>query len=430
MRRRIAGLTVLAAVLATCLFGVPLAIAAAHYFVNDEQRELERTADVTALAVSGDLARARQAANLPPHEQGLELSVYDTAGQRVTGPGPARSDNVVRRALHGAVASGETDGRIASAVAISDGDSVVGAVLVTADHGQVYARIARTWAGMLALALGAVAVAWVVAHRLSRRIADPVQRLALTAERLGDGDFSVRSVPAGIAEIDAASTSLDRTAERLGSLVERERAFSADASHQLRTPLTGLQLGLEAALATPEADLRTALGEALHTARQLESTVGDLLALARDKPRSAQLLDIDTLMSELRARWNGLLAAADRPLRTVVHREIPQVCMSRTAAKQILDVLVDNALRHGRGAVSVTVRDAEGALAIDVSDEGAAITGDARELFRRRSADAGGTGIGLALARRLAEAEGGRLVLSSPNPPRFTLLAPPGDEAP
>jgi len=277
---------------------------------------------------------------------------------------------------------------------------------------------------MLALALGAVAIAWLIAHRLSRRIVGPVERLAVAAERLGDGDFSVRTAPSGIAEIDAANTALDRTAERLGDLVERERAFSADASHQLRTPLTGLQLGLEAALGTPDADLRLALGDALGTARQLESTVSELLALARDKPRGSQTLDIETLMNELRTRWNGLLAAAGRPLRIVVDRDIPHTCVSRAAVNQILDVLIDNAIRHGRGPVTVTVRDAEQALAIDVSNEGPPITGDPRELFRRRSADAEGTGIGLALARRLAESEGGRLVLSAPDAPRFTLLAP------
>jgi signal transduction histidine kinase len=93
-------------------------------------------------------------------------------------------------------------------------------------------------------------------------------------------------------------------------------------------------------------------------------------------------------------------------------------------------VLLENALRHGCGAVSVTARDAEGAVAIDVSDEGSTIAGDSRELFRRRSLDAQGTGIGLALARRLTEAEGGRLVLSARQPTRFTVLAPPHRDPP
>jgi signal transduction histidine kinase len=423
MRRRIVGLTVLSAVLATCLFGIPLAAAAAHYFTVDEQRELERTADVAALAVSGDLNRAGHASKPPPHERGLQLSIYNAGGQRVSGPEAARAGSFVQRALHGAVTSGEVGGRFAAAVPVSDGDTVVGAVLVSADHGQVNARIARTWAAMLVLAAGAVGIAWIVGRRLARRIADPVERLALTAERLGDGDFSVRAGRAGITEIDTANNALDRTAERLGRLVERERSFSADASHQLRTPLTGLQLGIETALAAPDADLRGTLADALDATRRLDSTVSDLLALARDKP-VGETLDIDALVGELRTRWNGTLANAGRPFRVAVDRDLPQSSISRAAVTQVLDVLIDNAVRHGRGSVTVTVRDAEHALAIDVTNEGPTIIGDSRELFRRRSTNGGGTGIGLALARRLAEAEGGRLVLSASHPPRFTLLAP------
>jgi signal transduction histidine kinase len=416
------GLTILAATLATCLFGIPLAVATAHYFTVDEQRELEHMADVTAVAVSGDLAKARNPADLPVHESGTQMTVYDATGARVGGPGAQPPAGIVRAALRGTVASGSLGGRIAAAVPVSDGDTVVGAVLVTSDHSQVYARIARTLAGMLGLANVAIGVAWVVARRLSRRIAGPVERLAVAAERLGDGDFGVRTAPAGIPEIDTASDSLNRTAERLGNLVDRERAFATDASHQLRTPLTGLQLGIESALETPDADLRSALSDALATARRLESTVTDLLALARHGPQGEHALDVHELTGEVREQWAGLFAEAGRPLRVAVERDLPPTFLSHAAAKQMLDVLVDNALSHGRGAVTVTARAAEGALAIDVSDEGPAIDVDPRELFRRRSAN--GTGIGLVLARRLAESEGGRLVLSSRQPPSFTVFAP------
>jgi len=424
MRRRIVGLTVLAAVLAICLFGIPLAAAAARYFISDERSELQRTADVTALAVSGDLHRARQPSVLPHHENGTEVSVYDAAGSRVSGAGPPRAGNLVRRSLQGAVASGDIGGRCAVVVPISDGDTIAGAVLVTADRGQVYRRIAQSWLAMLGLALAAVAISWLVARRQALRLARPLEELCRSAERLGGGDFSVRTRTAGIAEIDTLNASLDRTAERLGSLVERERAFSADASHQLRTPLTGLQLGLEAALAEPGADLRVAIRAALSDAERLERTVAELLALARDTPAYGQRLDLEESLKGVRERWNGPLAAAGRPLRFVVERNVARTGLSPSAAGQILDVLIDNALRHGRGVVTVTVRSAEDALAIDVSDEGPPLNADPQELFRRRSEGAQGSGIGLALARRLAEAEGGRLVLSTATPPRFTLLAP------
>ena len=424
MRRRIVGLAVLAATLATCLFGIPLAVAVGRYFVTDEQHELERIADVAAIAVSGDLARAGQPSVLPSHEPGVQVSVYAKSGALVTGPGPARSGGLVRQAVHGAAATGNMGNRIAVAVPVSDGDTVVGAILVTVGRGEVYARVARAWLAMAGLAAVAVGVTWLIARRQARRLAAPLEQLAGAASRLGDGDFSVRTMPAGITEIDTVNTSLDRTAGRLGDLVERERAFSADASHQLRTPLTGLQLGIETALATPESDLRAALTDALETSRQLETTVSDLLALARDQPRSRDPLDLERLLEDLRVRWNGRLAAVDRPLRVLRDRDIPPTSVSAAAVAQILDVLLDNALRHGSGAVTVAARDAQGSLAIDVSDEGPPLTADPRALFRRRSSEVSGTGIGLALARRLAEAEGGRLVLAARTPPTFTLITP------
>lgn len=425
MRRRIVGLTVLAAVLSTCLFGVPLAVAASRYFVSDERGELERTADTTALAISGDLTRARLPAVLPKPESGTEVTVYDAAGVHVAGPGPRQSVDLVLRAVGGSVASGDVSSRMAVAVPVSDGDTITGAVLVTADHSQVYRRIGESWLAMLGLAVAAVAVSWLVARRQAQRLTRPLERLCVAAERLGGGDFSIRTSPTGVAEIDSVNTSLDRTAERLGSLVERERSFSADASHQLRTPLTGLQLGLESALATPAADLRGAMRDALEAAGRLESTVTDLLALARDSPRGGPPLDLQSFVDGIRTRWNGPLAAAGRPLRTDVGRRLPRTGMSSAAAEQILDVLIENALQHGRGAVTVRLRGADGALAVDVTDEGPALTADPQGMFRRGSPlAAGGSGIGLALARRLAEAERGRLVLSSASPPRFTLLAP------
>src|ERR1700712_3370709 len=102
--------------------------------------------------------------------------------------------------------------------------------------------------------------------------------------------------------------------------------------------------------------------------------------------------------------------------------DVPAVFCSRRAVEQILDVLLDNAMQHGRGAVTVTFRIADTAVAIDVTDEGSGLSGDPQALFVRRSAPSLNHRIGLTLARTLAEAEGGRLVVSRRNPPTFTLL--------
>jgi signal transduction histidine kinase len=111
-------------------------------------------------------------------------------------------------------------------------------------------------------------------------------------------------------------------------------------------------------------------------------------------------------------------------LRIVADQGLPPVHASAAALRHGLDVLVANAAEHGAGTVTVQARAAAGGLAIDVSDEGSGPPAGA-DPFRRRSAMATGRGIGLAMARSLIDAEGGRLVLSRPGPqPCFTLLLP------
>jgi signal transduction histidine kinase len=259
-------------------------------------------------------------------------------------------------------------------------------------------------------------VTWLLARRQARRLALPIEHLAKAASRLGEGDFSVRTRPSGIPEIDSAAACLDATAERLGDLITRERAFSAEASHQLRTPLTGLKLRLEAALDDPSADLSQVITEV----DRLEDTIADLLSLARGTPRRSQPMDLRTLMTEIEQSWHGELAAQARPLRIKIGPELPSCLASTAAVRQILAVLVDNAVRHGVGTVTVEVREANDALAVEVIDDGD-LTGV--DVFSGRSTRAG-HGIGLPMARRLAEAEGGRLSLTAVKPTTFRLLLP------
>src|SRR5205814_3702605 len=126
-------------------------------------------------------------------------------------------------------------------------------------------------------------------------------------------------------------------------------------------------------------------------------------------------------------RWHGQLAAEGRPLLVSINGEDLTASASPSVVGEILGVLLDNAHRHGSGAVSLTARAASVSIAVDVEDEGAGFVGDPRAAFDRRSgsADSGGHGIGLDLARSLAIAEGGRLLVTRAAPaPIMTLLLP------
>jgi signal transduction histidine kinase len=422
VRRRILRATLVAAVCAVLLFAVPLGVATLRLYQQDELRELQQLADRVAVSVPAGVHASGDPVELPPVESDTVVAVYDAGAHRVTGTGPATGDGPVRTAVGGAGSSRRIGGRLVVAVPVGSGEQVRAAVRVSAPSGQPLHRAALTWAGMLGLAAVAVGVAVLLSVRSSRRLARPLEALAATAVRLETGDLEARAAPSGLPEADEVATALNRAAERIDHLMRRERAFSTDASHQLRTALTRVRLELESAPSDP--DPYEAIRAALESLNHMEATLADLLALARDVPERAPL-DIGALLAETESRWHGELAAGGRPLRIVADDGLPEAVGSARAARQVLDVLLANAAVHGQGAVTIRARDAAGVLAVDVEDEGPGLPDD-RDLFDRRSpvpGSANGHGIGLALARSLVEAEGGRLFVSRRAPrPRFTWL--------
>jgi signal transduction histidine kinase len=241
----------------------------------------------------------------------------------------------------------------------------------------------------------------------------PLSALTKAAADLGDGDFSTRAEPSGVAEIDEAGDSLNRTAERLASLIDREQAFSAQASHQLRTPLTQLQLELETGLDQGGVALHDAASSAMATADQLSQTIDDVLLLSRQGV-SSDSFNVEDLLEQCRSQWQGPLASVGRPLRVEVGQPL-RAAASLPASRQILHVLLDNAFRHGRGQVTLRARESHGAVAVDVLDEGSA---PPISLTGRSS-------MGLPLADSLASAEGGRLLVDQrESGTRFTVLLP------
>ncbi|WP_448611434.1 sensor histidine kinase [Geodermatophilus sp. URMC 60] len=430
MRTRIVALAVLTSVLAICLFAVPLAVAVLDYTVQHERGDLVRAAGDVAIDVSGDVFDDDPVdpEDLQVSDDDYAVAVYDEDGDRVAGTVPDDHPRLLSRALDGEVRSRTEGDQLVAAFPVTHSDDVVGAVLVTTPRSTVLWQVGLLWALMAGLAAAAVAIAWLVGRRQARRLARPLEDLEASARRLGDGDFSVRTHRGGIDEIDAVGAALDATAIRLDELLARERAFSADASHQLRTPLSGMRLRLEAALERPDVDPRPAIAATLVDADRLEAIIDELLALARagQGPSGGPVgpVDLDALLGELSPEWGARLALHGRDLEVRVDPDAPGARASSAAVRQVLGVLVDNATTHGRGTVTITVREAAGAVAVDVSDEGPGVQDPEGVLFSRQADRRDGHGIGLALARRLAEAEQGRLTLTRVSPPVFTLLLP------
>jgi signal transduction histidine kinase len=422
MRRRIILLAVAAALLATSLFGIPLAVGVANYFTQDERTELERTADAAALSIADDVLAHRSLPEFPGSEEDT-TGLYSPAGALLTGSGPANADPVVSRARDGAVATGEVGSELVVAVPILQDEHLSGIVRASTPRAEGYQKIALSWLAMAGLAAAAIALTWLLAARLAARVAGPLEQLSAAAGRLGDGDFGVHAPVSGIGEIDQLGGALDRAAARIADALDRQHALAADASHQLRTPLAGLRLQLESALDPPGQNLEVAVEAAIATADRLETTIDDLVTLAGRPPEDRGVIEPDVLLRDVVAGWRNLLANQGRQL--VISPEADgRPRAAEAAVRQIVGVLLDNAVIHGEGMVTITTRDSTDAFAIDVADEGRD-TGDGQDLFTRGHSGAGGTGIGLALARDLAEAEGGRLWLSRPAPTTFTLLLPP-----
>ena len=267
--------------------------------------------------------------------------------------------------------------------------------------------------------LAATALAALQARRLVR----PLDTMAGTSRRLGQGDFSARAGRFGIPEIDVVAEALDASAERIAETVAREREFSGNVSHQLRTPLTALRLRLEEVAEIDDPQARRAEADlALAEADRLDATIDALLLHARS-PRDQRVtdLDLDAVVREHLTGWRRAYRDAGRPLHVELGLGGARARSSAAAAGQVLDVLLENALRHGRGAVAVTTYATGGRACVAVSDEGPGVAADDGDIFERGTSNVDGSGIGLHLARTLAGAHAGQLVLAQAAPPRFEL---------
>lgn len=285
---------------------------------------------------------------------------------------------------------------------------------VTTSTGELSERFREQISTLVLLSLGgllaAAGLAAVQAHQLAR----PLERLATSAARIGDGDFSTSSLPAThIPEIDRISDALRSSGARVDRQLTAERHFTADATHQLRTGLTGIAMRLELLARHPDPEVVAEAQAGLQQTDQLDETIGQLLQAARHgASRQRTEFDLVELARVHVAEWEGRFAAARRPLQLEVNAP-GMVVGTKGLAGQVLDIFVHNALLHGNGPVTVRI---EGA-ALEVSDQGRGLDPAAAEtVFDEPSDPSAPHGRGLPLARRLARADGGSVEVVQAQP--------------
>jgi signal transduction histidine kinase len=275
-------------------------------------------------------------------------------------------------------------------------------------------------------ALVAAVVAAVLAVALSRWLARPVEELAEAAGRLGAGDPRPLGRRYGAADLDQLADGLDSSARRLSSLLAADRELAVDVSHQLRTPLTALSMRLEEMIASADDPVvvREEGSAALAQAERLADVVSQLLSPARRAP-SAALTGVDDIIDQQVVEWEPAFRRARRRLAVIGVRDL-YAHVTPGGLAQVIATLLDNALMHGGGMVTIQTSESAKSVVIEVRDEGRGVPPElvSRIFERSVSGRPEGTGLGLALARTMAAADGGRVVLVKARPATFAVFLP------
>ncbi|MGX5695413.1 sensor histidine kinase [Agromyces soli] len=406
MRRRLVIAFVGLAVGIIVLVGIPRTVMVVDLVVASQERNVNRLAQGFAVVV----------AELDDHgevtEQKLDTLLAEGEGIEVT-----TSDGEV-------VYAGEPVNRpqdITATAEVEGGGSLTFSRSETIVSDRIREAVLPSAVVGIALTLVAAGVALLIARRLSK----PFTRLAEMAAAMGDGSFEPDTHDLKIPEARAIASALRTSADTLETRIRREHEFAANASHQLRTPITALRLELEDLSLWKEtppevaAQLQHALGEI----DRLSEAIGQLLELARGgTPGADTAVPLAPMLAQAAERWRPQAESLGRTIS--VRAQDLDGATAPTPAGQIFDVLLHNALVHGRGEVVIDVVPATGYLTVRVADEGARPPGNT--IFQRTPgrSTGDGEGIGLALSAELAEALGGHLLLDSAPTTRFSLMLP------
>jgi signal transduction histidine kinase len=422
------------------LLEVPLALFYGQRERDRIEADAEHDADVLAGfyedALEDDVAPDPQAATDYAARTGARVVVIDSAGiSTVDTERPPGRDFSTRPEMVTALSGERTAGTRRSdtldtdllyvAVPVASGGTVHGAVRVTLDIDAVNARVQRVWIGLAATGLVVLAIVAGIGWVLARSVTRPVRHLSAAAVRFAGGDLTTTEPPPGsVPELDALARTLNTMAVRLDELLAAQRAFVADASHQLRTPLTSMRLRLENLESRIDDPAAAAEIDALtQETTRLAGIVTDLLRLVRAEQHPPPVpVDLARLAADRVDTWTATTKASGIDL--ALHAPPPPVLVTAVpgAVEQILDNLLDNALNASPPGATITVQITpdDNGHRLRISDQGPGLDADQKahavERFWRADPTSPGTGLGLSIVHALTTASGGTLTLDdAPN---------------
>jgi signal transduction histidine kinase len=347
-------------------------------------------------------------------------TLYATPGrpeiQQALDPDNPRAVSILRR-------SDDINAQVLATVVplFNDKGDLRGALRITEPTDKFHEEVQRTVLGLVAIGVGGLLAGLVVAFVLAGSLSRPLGRLAAAAHRLGEGDLSARAgAVGGGKEMAELAETFDTMAARLQASAQAEREFAANASHQLRTPLAGMRLRLEAASADASDDVRVHIDAAEREVVRLTDIVQQLLESARDRESAGEgkqsIVDVDDAVRRAMARWQDAASERGSSLSSDGAAGVAQA--DATDVDQMLDNMIDNALAYAPGEVRVEAGTANGAVAFAVVDRGPGMSQDdvgrvTERFYRGKGAAPGGSGLGLAIVRELAERWGGSVVVTS-----------------